>query len=651
MGNSRQRARGMAAGAVGRTGLLLALLVLAGGTAQASCLAAADPGLRALQDLANADARQAVQQAQQRIAALQGSAADPTRLATLYDIEALGYSALELDRDARAAAALGLAQRLAPQDPIRLELLMVDAENVYDQAGIQAALQAIEAAGAAQPPRSLAATCLQITAGLLQYREDRSDLAIVSLTQAYDQTRLLADPEPRMHAANNLSAVMRSLGDETQALALNQEVIDWARAHDALLALSVAHYTRGTIFLDSNDDAQAQGEYTEARRLSVMLGDRQGIAFADLRLCETQVDLGHLAAASTACGRALPVFLSADSIDMVKETRALQARIDLQSGRAAAALATLNGVLDHGGRDLSARRVGSLYELRAQANAALHRYDAAYADLARYLQRLQTERDADRQRQEAALRARFETDRQIERNVRLERELALTRERSEQQRVQLRWEALGVVAAALVIVLLTYILLANLRHRRELVRLAAQDALTGLPNRRRTVELASAALALAQAQRRVLTLALLDMDHFKLVNDRCGHGTGDRVLQEFARGSRETLRAGDILGRWGGEEFLLVLPDTPLEAAIHSLERLRSVVLAIHLPASGGDLRVTLSAGLAIASPELRSLDELVARADAALYEAKNQGRDLVRVATNEGSLLPTGVRRALRQA
>ena len=90
------------------------------------------------------------------------------------------------------------------------------------------------------------------------------------------------------------------------------------------------------------------------------------------------------------------------------------------------------------------------------------------------------------------------------------------------------------------------------------MQLASQDALTGLPNRRRTQELALAALELAKATRKPLTLALIDMDHFKDINDRCGHAAGDHVLQEFARAGREALRETDILGRWGGEEFLLL---------------------------------------------------------------------------------------------
>jgi diguanylate cyclase (GGDEF)-like protein len=188
---------------------------------------------------------------------------------------------------------------------------------------------------------------------------------------------------------------------------------------------------------------------------------------------------------------------------------------------------------------------------------------------------------------------------------------------------------------------------ANRSYRLRLVQLASQDSLTGLPNRRRTQELALAALDAARTSGRPLTLALIDMDHFKDINDRCGHAAGDHVLQEFARAGREALREADILGRWGGEEFLLLMPETPVELAVASLERLRTLVFGIRLPPSGSDLQVSMSAGLASFDDKVKSFEDLVARADAALYRAKHDGRDLIRLCDVE--FLSTGARRALR--
>ena len=140
------------------------------------------------------------------------------------------------------------------------------------------------------------------------------------------------------------------------------------------------------------------------------------------------------------------------------------------------------------------------------------------------------------------------------------------------------------------------------------------------------------------------------MDHFKIINDCCGHATGDYVLKEFARASAETLRPGDLLGRWGGEEFLLVSPESTLEVGMANIERLRTLMFRIQLPPSGADLGVSLSAGLAAFDAKVKSLDELIARADAALYAAKRAGRDRVCIADASMVTGSHTARRSLRQ-
>jgi diguanylate cyclase (GGDEF)-like protein len=627
---------------------LLVVGVLSTGRAEAiPCLSSPDPTARPLQERLARDPANTIKLAQAAVAS-SSAQRDLEHVASLYAVEAQGYSLLELDGAARNIASKGLELARSEHDPVHLDLLSAYAENVYDQAGIADAVHSIETARAAQTPGSVADTCLLITLGRLQYRQDRSDLATTTLTEAYRASMTSGMAHQRVLAAHALSPVMRAMGDYPQALALNQEVIDWNTSHGELLSLSVSRFLQGIILSAMHDYNGAIAQLTEARRLSVQLSDQQGVGFADLRVCEAQIELGRLVPARQQCESALSVFRASHSIDVVKDAQTLLARIDLEEGHAERALSTLNSVLEKEGSDIPPRSVPPIYQLRARTNAALHDYREAYADLDEYLRRHVAVNDAERTRQAAALRARFETDREIDRNTALQRELALTQERSRRQKEQLRWTASAVAAGALVIALLTYILIANLRHRRELVRLASLDSLTGLPNRRRTAELATAALNHAIEGRRPLTLAVIDLDHFKTINDRCGHATGDYVLREFARLSRDALRTSDIFGRWGGEEFLLVMPDTPLEMALASLERLRTLALGIRLPATGTGMRVSLSAGLASADEGVKSLDDIIARGDSALYEAKSQGRDLVRISEESHRAASPRVRAAI---
>ena len=624
------------------SGLVCAMAPLA----RAACINSPDPAIHAMQSLADKDGNAALARADAALRDADVDASTATRRAWLQAVRAQAFSALELDPDARDAATEGL--KLAPdnREPVNLALRMMLAENVYDAAGIGQQSRAIEAARAAQVPGSLADACLLTTLGMLQFRQDRADLAISSLTQAYRFHDTAERAEQRIIAASALASVMRELGDYQQALALNSEVIQWNASHGQQLQLSVARYLRGVILIDMHDYPAAVLAFMNARALSVAIGDEQGVAYADMRICESQLELGDIEAAKPRCENAYRIFSGERSVDTIKQSLALLARIDLAENHAGAALLKLDSILANDAADMPPRQVAPLFKSRAQANAALRNYRAAYADLDEYTKRYTAQTEARRLRQADALRARFETDREIERNAGLHRELAQSRDRQQELK---RWTFAAIGACTLVIGLLTTMLLFARKHRRQLAAFANQDSLTGLPNRRRTAERATEALARAQENGTALTAALIDLDHFKLINDRCGHAGGDRVLREFARVAREDLRDSDTLGRWGGEEFLLVMPNTTLDVGLSVVERLRARALTITLPGpSKPDLRVSLSAGLATNEADVKTLDGLVARADAALYRAKHEGRNLVRIDEESFDSASTGVRKTL---
>jgi diguanylate cyclase (GGDEF)-like protein len=180
-------------------------------------------------------------------------------------------------------------------------------------------------------------------------------------------------------------------------------------------------------------------------------------------------------------------------------------------------------------------------------------------------------------------------------------------------------------------------LLVALEETRQRVQaLAMTDALTGLANRRHFVNAAQRELALAQRHDLPLALLVLDIDHFKRVNDNHGHVAGDEVIVEIGRRFSATLRSTDLLARWGGEEFIALLPNTPEALAQQLAERLRTAAAAaIHLPL-GQTVQVTVSVGVVGRSPgsgPLPTLDGLAQAADRAMYDAKNLGRDRVSVA------------------
>ena len=168
---------------------------------------------------------------------------------------------------------------------------------------------------------------------------------------------------------------------------------------------------------------------------------------------------------------------------------------------------------------------------------------------------------------------------------------------------------------------------------RELQRLATTDVLTGMANRRSFLEVAEATFQRARESHAPLTVLMLDLDHFKTINDRFGHLEGDRVLAEFARATKHQLRAGDTVGRLGGEEFGLLLPHTTPAEGADIANRILEAIRALELTDSNGQhYGVTTSMGLGTLSPGDRSLHDLLDRADQALYLAKRRGRNQLAV-------------------
>jgi diguanylate cyclase (GGDEF)-like protein len=165
----------------------------------------------------------------------------------------------------------------------------------------------------------------------------------------------------------------------------------------------------------------------------------------------------------------------------------------------------------------------------------------------------------------------------------------------------------------------------------ETQRLATTDGLTGLSNRRSLFHLAERSFAAATRYDRPLTALMFDIDHFKRVNDTYGHGVGDEVLREIARRCESGVREVDILGRYGGEEFVALLPETGLDGAMGVAERLRTSVGGTPIETSAGPIPITISAGVAALGGECASLKDLLEQADAALYDAKHSGRNRVR--------------------
>lgn len=200
------------------------------------------------------------------------------------------------------------------------------------------------------------------------------------------------------------------------------------------------------------------------------------------------------------------------------------------------------------------------------------------------------------------------------------------------------WSHTFSYVAGLVAILFTtmgYVLMHKERAESAQTRLAMVDALTGIANRRAILDTLERSLAQARRSDRPMALLLLDIDHFKQVNDRHGHLCGDAVLAEVARRLHRRVRAQDQIGRYGGEEFLAVLNDTGMDGARVLAEDLRQVCAHRPVTTDGQSIDVTVSIGVSVWQPGSGAGigDQLLTQADGAMYQSKQQGRNRVTLA------------------
>jgi diguanylate cyclase (GGDEF)-like protein len=190
---------------------------------------------------------------------------------------------------------------------------------------------------------------------------------------------------------------------------------------------------------------------------------------------------------------------------------------------------------------------------------------------------------------------------------------------------------LYVVGTAFVVVIM-----ANERTTAQYKTAAMTDPLTGLYNRRAFFAAATGMIAQQMKKKKPVSVLAFDLDHFKSVNDRFGHAVGDDTLRLFAQTANDSMRASDVVGRLGGEEFVAILPGSMAEAAVVA-ERVRAAFEKVGVEISGQHVGATVSIGVAEAVPPLAEFGDLLGRADAALYRAKHGGRN--RVTTDDPSM------------
>jgi diguanylate cyclase (GGDEF)-like protein len=558
-----------------------------------------------------------------------------TRRAALHAIAADASRQLGFSRQTITNADAGLALLPAgDMSDLAVRMRTVRALVSTNVGGIDAATveltRVIDAIG---PDRPLALGCLLRDRGWLNFRDGNPDQALDDLLRAYALLRRNASREEAMVAAGRLSMAQFSVRDYPQALLLVDETIAFFREQKAQIRLATALDRRSAILKAAGRLDEALLAAEEALRIHDRIGDRVGTGLSQMRMCGVLIERNALKEAGEWCDRAEATLSQTSGMDDndYRTLAALRGRLYLALGRSKEAVAQFDRAIAPGGAQ-PADDIAELFELRSRAHAAVGDYPAAFNDQGEYLRRMREQGTLDRIREVAQLRVQFENDQEKQKIVLLEKDNRLAEERLKSQQRTTQLVAIAGLTGLVTAFFLGYALLSNRRHRAELIRLAERDELTGLLNRRAIVRKAVEYLSRARESKGTLIIGLIDLDHFKSINDRFGHAVGDQLLQRLAVSLRTALHAREVFGRYGGEEFLVLFPDTTLEQAREGAERLRAALRDQPLQVDDQQVRVTLSMGLASYEAGDVLYDQVARRADIALYVAKTQGRDRVEI-------------------
>ena len=428
----------------------------------------------------------------------------------------------------------------------------------------------------------------------------------------------------------NIAVAYRRLGEEAQArdyldklLALGEQ------RHDRAQQLG-AHMELGFLDSETGNQISAESHLRKALALAQMVDSRPQGASIHLGLAQIDNLKGRYRQALDELARATPGFARMGDRSnrdmMLLQTAEAHAGL----GEHAAAISEYNQAETLLQQSGNLRYLAELLDARARSYQALDRLDLAVADLRR-LVKVHEALDRKAHSNNATLmNYQFQTAQREQENRRLAADRALKDQQLRSLERVRQWQRLALVLGGVLILMLLWLAVRQFRRSRKLHRMAMTDSLTGIANRRHIEELACRALAQARAQAEPLCVLAIDVDHFKAVNDAFGHAVGDQVLIRIAQACRQVMRRFDVLGRQGGEEFLVLLPDTQIDVALQIADRLRRKISSLVLSNIAPDLRVTVSVGAAQADHEKDDLDELIRRADVALYRAKDAGRDRV---------------------
>ena len=539
--------------------------------------------------------------------------ADRRTLANLYLVKTIAYSMSGQDNWPTVQKAMRIAAPLPKDDPINLALQLSKVSRVESESERSRLLGGVTKQITALPAGQ-SRSCLMSGVAYLHIVQDNLGEGFKFASQAYRDAD--SNSRARAEAASLLAYVVSEGGQFAYAKQLHSEALSFFRVNN-LHDLAANEYSiRGGCELAMGDWKGALEDYNASLTQALSYGNGYAAAYAEVGICKALLAGNMVERAAPSCNAAYT------ALNKPRETMALaageaKASLLLRQDNPAAAVSLLNAAISQRSGNASAEIRADAFRTRAAALSALGNNSAAYRDMARADTISEDFHDREKRQATAIAQARFQTEQ-------LRTDLIRQQEASEASK---RITLVILICTIAVLLMLGLFVLILLDHRRKLRKLAMTDPLTSLSNRRATLAKADMALREAGNTKPRATIALLDIDRFKRCNDTYGHDAGDEVLREFAVIVDAHMRDHDIVGRWGGEEFIIIFPRTNAQEAATAVERIRKAAEQKTFDFAPS-YTLCFSAGLAEFEEAGGDLRKIIKLADRRLYAAKMAGRN-----------------------
>jgi diguanylate cyclase (GGDEF)-like protein len=410
--------------------------------------------------------------------------------------------------------------------------------------------------------------------------------------------------------------------EDALALPFFQQSVNFHRRQNNQMQLSIALYGLGRANLKLNNRRIGKEQLNEALVISLTLQDQQGVAYALRALASAEMRDNNYAKAKQLQEKAHPIFAKSNNTHMLFDFYQMQARIAIKMDDFDGAKQAIRNARKSIENKSMPLKEFTLSGIESEWLAETGEFEKAYKLL------LKSEEQKAKFNRSQSTEKFHQQRAKYELTVK-EKENALQKLLIEQGAIEAN-SLYQVVAALLVICCLLFLLIfRSWRHKKVLQALANTDSLTNLLNRRATLLFLDKKLSECKGVGGNVTVAIADLDKFKKVNDTLGHSIGDHVIASFAEVALSNTRLGDVVGRIGGEEFLLILAETDLKGAQIVLDKIRKGTHSIGNSIPELTWPVSVSIGMAEFN-EGESAKELIHRADKALYQAKSLGRDQI---------------------